>query len=190
MKKIIILLFITFSGLCFAQGSQNTSVFHRLLVYNSENEVMLVKIKGTDVWVTPGFYQDSVQCIKEGLHKIALTYGMTISNPELKGAFSMRRETGETREMLIRNIYRCNYLGGKVHFPENQSFKIGEIKWLPMKEVLSVISFESIRMFIKQTYDFPNIVWGGSISAIREDKQWNYKIVEAFYPLFSLKNPR
>ena len=187
MKKIIILLFITFSEVCFAQVNHNTSVFHRLVIYNSDNEIMIVKIKDTDVWVTPGFYQDSIQFIKEGLHDIASTYGIKISNPELKGTFSMRRETGETKEMLIRNIYSCKYLSGTVHFPENQSFEIGEIKWLSIKEALSLIPFESVRMFIKQTYDYPNVVWGGSISAIREGDKWKYKIMEEFYPLFTSK---
>ena len=54
-----------------------------------------------------------------------------------------------------------------------------------MKEALSVISFESIRMFIKQTDEYPNVVWGGSISAVKEDNNWRYKIREEFYPLFS-----
>ena len=187
MKNIIILIFLTFSGICSAQGNHNASIFHRLIIYNADNEIMLVKIKDTDVWVTPGFYQDSVQFIKKGLHDIASTYGMKISNPELKGTFSMRRERGETTEMLIRNIYSCNYLNGKVHFPENQSFEIGEIKWLPIKEALPLISFESIRLFIKQTYDYPDVASGGSLSAIRDDNKWRYTIVEEFYPLFSPK---
>ena len=187
MKKTIFLLFITLSVGCFAQVNHDISIFHRLVIYNSDKEIMLVKIKDTDVWVTPGFYQDSIQFINEGLHDIASTYGIKISNPELKGTFSMRRENGGNKEMLIRNIYSCNYLSGKVHFPENQSFKIGEIKWLPMKEALSLIPFESVRMFMKQTDDYPNFVWGGSINAIRVDNKWEYQIMEEFYPLFSPK---
>ena len=185
MKNILILLFLVTCQSSFAQKHGKVSTFHRLIINNSENEIMMVKIKNKDVWVTPGFYQDSVQFIKEGLHEIASTYGMKISNPTLKGMFSMRREIGETKEMLIRNIYSCNYLSGNVHFPENQTFEIGEIKWLPLEEALSLISFESIKMFIKQTYNYPNVVWGGSISAIKEDNKWRYEIIEDFYPLYS-----
>ncbi len=188
MKNLIILLLLLISQPSLAQGNSNTSIFHRLIVYNSDNEIMLVKVKNSEMWLTPGFYQDSIQFIKEGLHGIASTYGMKISNPELKGIFSMRREIGETREMLIRNIYHCKHLDGKVHFPENQPFEIDEIKWLPIEEALSIIPFESTRLFIKQTHDNPNVVWGGSISAIRENNKWSYKIMEEFYPLFSSKN--
>ena len=127
MKNVLILLLLATSQLGFAQKNGNVSIFHRLIISNSNNEIMMVKIKNTDVWVTPGFYQDSVQFIKEGLHDIAATYGMKISNPKLKGAFSMRREIGEKREMLLRNIYHSNYLSGEIHFPVNQSFQIGEI---------------------------------------------------------------
>ncbi|MFT4536230.1 MAG: hypothetical protein ACI9P5_003606 [Saprospiraceae bacterium] len=169
MKYIFILLLLVICQSSFAQKYGKISIFHRLVINNSENEVMVVNLKDTDVWETPGFYQDSVQFTKEGLHEIAMTYGMKISNPELSGMFSTRREIEDKREMLIRNIYHSNYLSGEIHFPENQPFQIGEIKWLPIEEALSLISFESIRMFIKPTYDFPNVVWGGSIAAIRED---------------------
>lgn len=148
---------------------------------------MVVKIKNTDIWVTPGFYQDSVQFIKKGLHDIAATYGMKISNPELKGMFSMRREHGAKQEILIRNIYHCNYLSGKIHFPENQPFELDEIKWLPVKTACSLISFESIRMFIKQTDKHSNEVSGGSIHAKKEGKNWKYEIIEPFYSLFKSK---
>jgi len=187
MKNLIVFLLLTFCYSGFAQIDKNVSIFHRLIIHNAANEIMLVKIKGAEVWVTPGFYQDSTQFIKKGLHDIAMTYGMQISDPELKGTFAMRREVGESKEMLIRNIYHCNYLNGKVHFPENQSFEINEIKWLPLKEALPLISFESMRMFIKQTSDNPDVIWGGSINAVKEDDKWKYEVMEAFYPLF---NPR
>lgn len=186
MKKILILFLLVLSEGSFAQDN-NLSIFHRLVIYNSANEVMVVNIKGSEIWVTPGFYQDSVQFTKKGLHDIASTYGMTISSPELKGTFSMRRERGDRREMLIRNIYSCQYLSGDIHFPENQSFTIGEIRWLPMDEALLLIPFEPIRLFMKHTHDHPNTLWGGAINGIRENNEWKYEITEEFYPLFSSK---
>ena len=184
MKTIIMLLFLTFSGVSFAQGNQDTSVFHRLIIYNAQNEIMLVKFKDTDLWVTPGFYQDSIQFIKAGLHTIAATYGLKISTPKLRGTFSLRRENGDSKKMLIRNIYHCNYLSGTIHFPENQTFEIDEIKWLPLKEALLKIPLESVKMFIEQTNKPSNVVWGGSISVRKKDDKWQYEIIEEFYPIF------
>lgn len=179
----LILLSVCLSGV--GQSTTDISIFHRLIIYNASNEIMLVNIKNTEVWVTPGFYQDNAQFIKEGLHAIAATYGMEIADPELKGMFSMRRAKGDGTEMLIRNIYHCNYKSGEIHFPENQSFEIGEIKWLPIQEAIALISFESIGMFMKQTHEHPDKVWGGSITALRENGKLSYKIEEEFYPLFN-----
>ena len=187
MNKIVIFLLLIASQSSFAQGKSKVSIFHRLVVYNAKNEIMLVKIKGADVWVTPGFYQDTIQFSKQGLHDVAATYGMKISDPELQGVFSMRRETGGKKEMLIRNIYRCKYLEGEVHFPENQPFSISEIKWLPMNEALKTLSHISVRTLLTQTHHNPTIVSGGSIVVYREGKEWKVKIAEEFYPLFSPK---
>ena len=185
MKKIIILLLVIASQSSFAQGNKKVSIFHRLIIYNTDNEIMLVKIKDTDVWVTPGFYQDTIQSIRKGLNDVAATYGMKISSPELKGVFSMRRDIAERKEMLIRNIYTCKYLEGKIHFPEHQPFSIGEIKWLPMKEALQTLTHKSVQIFLKQTHNNPAIISGGAIVVYKESKEWKVKIVEEFYPLFS-----
>ncbi|MFK8056297.1 MAG: hypothetical protein AB8F78_09290 [Saprospiraceae bacterium] len=188
MKIIFSLLLLIACQPIFAQGSSKASVFHRLLIYNADNDFMLVKIKDTDTWVTPGFYQDSTQFVKKGLHDIAATYGLTVTDPEVKGMFSMRRERDGKQEMLVRNIYHANYVSGEEHFPENQSFEIGEIKWLPMEEARKVISFESMTMFIQRTDDYPNEVSGGSIHASRQDGAWKYETIEEFYPIFKAKN--
>lgn len=184
MKKLLILLFLTLSQIIQAQNGKNVSVFHRLLIYNTDNEIMLVRFKDSNIWVTPGFYQDNKQYIQKGLHDIATTYGITVSNPELKGVFSMKSENGEHIEMRIRNIYRCNYLHGKIKVPKN----LGEVKWLPIKEALKTITYKSINLFLKQTHNYPNVVWGGSIIALKKEIGWKYEIVEEFYPLFYPKN--
>lgn len=185
MKKILIIILLIVSQSGFSQGTNKASVFHRLLIYNSENEIMLVKVKGADVWVTPGFYQDTIQFIKQGLRDVASTYGIKISEPKLTGVFSMKRETGKTKEMLIRNIYKCNYQEGEIHFPENQPFTISEIKWVTIGKALKILTHTSVQLFVKQTHNNPNIVSGGSIIIYNENNKVKAKIIEEFYPLFS-----
>ena len=185
MKNLLIILLLITSQSSFAQGINKPSVFHRLLIYNSENKIMLVKIKDPEVWVTPGFYQDRIQFIKTGLHDIASTYGMKISEPKLKETFSMRDETGDTTEMLIRNIYKCEYLGGEIHSPENQPFIISEIKWVTVDEAIKILTHTPVQMFVKQTHNNSNIVSGGSLVVYNENGEKKTKIVEDFYPLFT-----
>lgn len=180
MTRILLLLFLFASQLSFGQSHNNVSIFHRLIIYNADQEVLLVRFKDTNIWVTPGFYQDSVQVIKEGLHDIAASYGLTVSDPELGGVFSMSREKGERREMLVRNIYRCKEIGGELITPDF----LGEAKWYPVEEALQTITYESINLFLKQIDDYPNVVWGGAVSVIMDGPERIYKITDEFYPLF------
>ena len=187
MKKLTILLLIitSVSKTTIAQ-TPKTSVFHRLMVYNDQNEIMLVRFEGTDIWVTPGFYQDATTLISKGLHDLADTYGMNISNPELKGIFSLRYAMEEKKEMWLRNIYHCKYLEGEIHFPENQSFKISEIKWLPLDDALNTLTHKFVKLFIEQTHNNPNVVSGGSLVVYNSDTQERkVKIIETFYPIFN-----
>lgn len=181
MNKLMVLFFLIFAQSIFAQSNTNVSVFHRLLIYNSNNELMIVKFKDTDIWVTPGFYQDSLQFIKQGLQDVAADYGITVSTPSLKGTFTMRSERVNKTTLSIRNIYSCNYIKGTVIIPDF----LGDVKWLPIEKALQTLTYPHINLFIKQTYDFPNVVWGGSINRLKDENGWSTQIMEAFYPLFS-----
>ena len=75
-----------------AQVDNNVSIFHRVLVMNSNNELLVVKIKNTDFWVTPGFYQTKEQSIKKEIIKTSESYGLKISDQKLKGVFLLKRE--------------------------------------------------------------------------------------------------
>lgn len=183
MNKIFIFIIMVAAQTVFSQESNNVSIFHRLLIYNSDQEVMIVQFKDTDIWVTPGFYQDSVQFIQEGLHKVAAEYGIRVTDPELKGVFSMRREFTDRTEMSVRNIYRSDYIDGTLKIPEF----LGDVKWVSVDEALQSISYKSIILFLKQTNDYPDAVWGGSVNIIRKDNKREYQVMEEFYPLFERK---
>lgn len=179
MKKLFVFILMIASQNIFSQESNNVSIFHRLVIYNSQNEILLVNFKDTDIWVTPGFYQDSVQFIKEGLHRIASNYEVKITDPELRGVFSMRREFSKTTEMSIRNIYSCSVVSGEIKTPESR----GDAKWFAIDEAIQTVTYKSIKLFLKQINDDPETIWGGSVNVIRKDGIRDYQILEEFYPL-------
>ncbi len=186
MKKLLIVLVFTVFQSNVAQENNTVSVFHRLLIYNSDNQIMLVKIKGkgAEVWVTPGIYQDSNQFIKKGLDDLVKTYGIETSSPELKGVFSVQYENDEKKEMWLRNYYTCKYIKGDIHFPKNQPFTVSEIKWVSLEKSLEMLSHEFVKLMLEQTHNNPNLVSGGSISVFKENHKVKVKIEEEFYPLF------
>ncbi len=85
----IFLLVITFLILpLFAQENGEVPEFHRLLIFNSENQLMVVKIKNTNFWVTPGLYSKDKKLTNENLYKLATEYGLKVTKPSLKGIFT------------------------------------------------------------------------------------------------------
>ncbi|PHV04072.1 hypothetical protein CSQ96_27910 [Janthinobacterium sp. BJB412] len=68
----------------YAQEAPKTSTFHRLLLLNEKNELMVVKIKNSNRWVTPGWYQDDRLTIAQGLDELAAGYGVKIATPKLR----------------------------------------------------------------------------------------------------------
>ena len=55
-----------------------------MLVLNKDKKLLVVKLKNHDLWVTPGLYQNSSQTIKQGIDSIASTYGIKISDMQLR----------------------------------------------------------------------------------------------------------
>lgn len=86
-----------------AQTQPNISIFNRLLIFNAKNEVLVVRVKSTKAWLTPGFYQDNKVLLKEGLNNTAAVFGLTISEPRLQGVFVMKRR--EDKHLGYRNFF-------------------------------------------------------------------------------------
>ena len=55
-KSILLFAFVLTSIQLF--GQTEVGLFNRMFIYNDSSEIMLVKIKGTELWVTPGLYQN------------------------------------------------------------------------------------------------------------------------------------
>lgn len=178
MNKIIF-FFLLLSQTIVSQKANNVSVFHRFLILNSDNEIMVVKIKDTDFWVTPGLYQNSQQFIKKGLDNMAASYGITVSRPELKGVFLLKRELNKILATSLRNIFIVRMIDGKAILPKG----IEKVKWLSLKEAQKLITFPHINTMINQIMQNRNQIWGGAILQYKEGNQFRSKILEEFYPL-------
>ena len=68
-----------------AGGKEADKLFHRLLLLNDKQELLVVKIKNTDFWVTPGLYATSDEPTEQKLHEQAAEYGLSLSELDLKG---------------------------------------------------------------------------------------------------------
>lgn len=153
------------------------SIFHRLLILNTQNEIMLVKIKSSNRWATPGWYQDGNLSIRTGLDELAATYGIRISDPLLRGVFTLTGQQEKT--VSSRLIYLVRVKSGAVQAPST----IEEIRWLPAEKAQELISFPHISAQIKQIMQYPNTLWGGAQLRTLENGVYGVKTLEDFYSL-------
>ena len=179
MKKVIVVILIILFQSVNAQVEKDISIFHRLLLLNSQNELMVVKIENTDFWVTPGLYQTKKQTLKTGLDSIAATYGIEIKQLKLNGTFLLKRELNGKTTTSLRNVYTAKIKNSNIKKPDG----IEEIQWLPMKDALEKITFPHINLMIKQLMTAPDKVWGGTLLQYKENDTWKTKIIEEFYTL-------
>lgn len=180
MKTISLIFMLLVSSLLAAQTAPRPSIFHRLLIFNEKNELLIIKIKSARRWVTPGWYQDDRQTVREGLDGEAASYGVRITPPELHGVFTLKRPEHETS---IRLIYTASLKGGTFKAPDS----VEEVKWLPVPKALETLSFPHISAQIDHITKQPGTVWGGAQLMTLENGVYGQKTLEAFYPIFERK---
>ena len=187
MLKVFVFLFLFNVNSLISQHSGEVSIFHRLLILNADNELMVVKIENSDFWVTPGLYQNDRQTIKSGLDSIAGTYGLQIYDPSFKGMFTLEREINGTHSYSLRNVFLAWVKEDHLVLPQG----ISDVKWLPINKATELISFPHINTMIRQVMEHPGVIWGGSLLQYKDHEGFKTRILEEFYPLntgVSIKN--
>lgn len=174
MKKLLLLIGFLYTQAICAQEAPKSITFHRLLLLNEKNELMVVKIKNSNRWVTPGWYQDDRSTVTEGLDELAASYGVKITTPALRGVFTLKGS-----QVSTRLVYTTRIKSGELKAPD----LIDEIKWLPIPKAVETITFPHIRTQITQISSYPDVVWGGAQTMFLENGVYGSKIVENFYPL-------
>lgn len=175
MKKILLVLFIAFMSVSVKAQESEVTTFHRMLILNKENKLLVVKIKNKDIWVTPGLYQNSKQTIKQGIDSIASTYGIKVFDVSLRGMYGLK--TPSKNYYSTRNIFVMKTDSKDLLLPEI----IGEVLWLDIDEAVKRISFPHINDFIKDVFMFPNAIRLGTIERVKSNGKLISNISEQFY---------
>jgi len=170
---MIIVLFLSTS----VWAASDVSSFHRLIVLNDKDEILLVQIKDVGFWVTPGWYQDEKQNIQTGLKNLAEDYGLVITPPKLKGMFSLKGQ--DNKIYSIRNVYVARAKAYQKTYPAI----ISDARWLPLEQATELMTFPHINFMLEQVINRPDKLWGGTIQRYKEKEAFKAKIVEPFYIL-------
>ncbi|NVK21516.1 MAG: hypothetical protein HWD86_03280 [Kangiellaceae bacterium] len=176
MKKLFLSTFLLISISVNAAEQPLEKEFHRLVVLDQEQKILVVKIKDTDFWVTPGLYSaihdDS---INEKLIKLAAEYDLTISQPILKGKFKLINGENTTN----RYFYTATKTNELLKLPSN----IESIHWLPLNEAMNLITFPHINILLNKIITSDDAIWCASVKRYREKGQYKAKLVDDFKPL-------
>ncbi len=174
--KIMIMMAVLLSSVYAQENNENTE-FHRLLISNEKNELLVVKIKNTDFWVTPGLYAVHNDSINNKLHQLAEDYGLTLTALTLRGQFQLKNK--KTQVVLNRHFYRAHVNQYMPKIPDN----IDSIRWLPFVEAMKLMTFPHIKLLTKQVIDYPDLLWAGTVLRYKKDHEYKAEIVEPFYQL-------
>lgn len=175
MKKILLVLSIVFVSISIEAQETKVTTFHRMLILNHENELLVVKFKNKDLWVTPGLYQNSKQTIKQGIDSIAATYGINVYDLELRGVYGLKntsQNSYSTRNMFVMKSKSDEKVLPKI---------IAEALWLDIDEAVKRINIPHITEYIKDVFKYPNNVRAGTVDRINSNGKRSSEISEIFY---------
>ena len=175
MKKLLFVLLIACVNKPVKAQESEVTTFHRMIILNKENKILVVKIKNKDIWVTPGLYQNSKQSVKQGIDSIASTYGIKVFDISLRGMYGLK--TPSENYYSTRNIFVMKTNDTDLILPEI----IGEVLWLAIDEVKKQITFPHINYFIEDVFKFPNELRFGTVERLESNGKLVSKISEAFY---------
>ncbi|MCC2618094.1 hypothetical protein LJ739_17700 [Aestuariibacter halophilus] len=157
--------------------------FHRLLMFNQQGQLMVVKIKGTDFWVTPGLYSTDEDFSPSRLHTLAGEYGLTINAPVLHGEFVLQF-TNDTPDST-RYFYRAVVQGGTTTLPE----AISEVRWLSVEDALKTMTFPHINLLTAQIEQHPDSVWQARIKRYQHNGAYKADLVSDFVAIRPIERP-
>lgn len=177
MKTLFIIAVTLLANNLFGQTDAEIKIFHRLVVLDAEDNIMVVKVENANVWVTPGFYQTQDQTIQNGLKNLASSYGIEFSQANLNGVFLLQRDINGKRSTSLRNVYTVRHTSGTIEKPTG----IDEVRWVSVDEATELITFPHISVMVQAIMDQPARVRGGTLRQFKEDDRWQVEIIEAFY---------
>lgn len=171
MKRyIFILIAFFFSVHLFAQ--QDNYSFLKLMVFNSEGKILLVKWNGA--WEVPGTRYNQPITLSKCIDTLAAEHGISVQNKKLNGLFTFEYENRPT--LTIMHYYTVLYEKGKLIVPENCE----DIGWFTPENALTIIPYQEMKLIISKITTKPDILWGGAIKKSSDNK---IQFVEDFHEL-------
>lgn len=171
MKHFILILLVSFYSSCLFSQQDNYS-FLKLMVFNSEDKIMLVKWNGA--WEIPGTRYNEPVTLSKYIDALATEHGISVQNKKLNGLFTFEYENRPV--LTIMYYYTALYEKGKITVPESCE----EIGWFTIEEALIKIPYKEMKLIVSKIRTSPNNLWGGAVKKLNDN---TIEFVEDFYEL-------
>lgn len=155
--------------------AQEEKAFFRLTIVNEQGELLVVKIKGSGVWVTTGLYEVPEKFSYDQFHNMASAYGLTIKDVTLHGDFQL--SAGKGKPFQTRYFYQAMASGEVQKVPDF----IEEVKWMKPDLAYDRLTFPHISYLTKQTLNHPQQVWSAKVQRYMQDGKHKLQIIEGFH---------
>ncbi len=169
-KHALVLLLLFCSSRLFAQ--QDNYTFFKLIVFNNDNKIMLVKWGGS--WEIPGTRYNIPSPIASFVDTLALEHGINVDHKKLNGLFTFKYENRPA--LTIMQYYTAQFKSGKLKVPESCE----DIGWFTVKEALAIIPYPEMRRIVEKITGNPKTLWG---AAIKKSGNNEVDFTEDFYEL-------
>ncbi|GJM64069.1 hypothetical protein [Persicobacter diffluens] len=178
MRTLLTLTFLMVLSVGYGQKRQTNFSYFKLCIVNDKDEVLLVEYKG--IWEPIGRRYNEPRTIRETLNHMAEEVGLEINHHHLGAMVNQYYNGG--KYPIIFNFWRADYVKGTPKVPADCT----DIKWVPIKEALKLVPFESMVMVMEQyLVKDKTKVWCASIDVNNQEWPHSYvtNIREDFYPL-------
>lgn len=151
-----------------------------LIIVNSKNEVLLQKNDAG--WHTLALRSNKSQSITEAMDSLAGSVGLRIHSLKLSGLYTYKFEgLPDHPESSFRMHFTAKLKDGELIQPTDP----GRLyQWVPLKEAIQKLTFESLKLETSQILASPGKIWGGTfLITWKNDTFIGSKVIEKLQPL-------
>jgi hypothetical protein len=151
-----------------------------LVILNNKSEMLLQKNEAG--WHTPVIRSNKNQSITEAMDSLAGSVGLRIHSLKLSGLYTYKFEgLPDHPESSFRMHFTARLKDGQLIQPTDPG---RSYQWVPVKEAIQKLTFESLKLETSQILTYPEKVWGGTFLITWKDDQFiGSKVIEKLYPL-------
>lgn len=151
-----------------------------LIIWNSRGEILLQKNKAG--WHTLAMRSNKSQSIKEAMDSLANSIGLKIELLRLAGLYVYKFDgLPDHKEASFRTHFTARLASGELVQPDDPE---REYRWVPVKEAIEKITFESLKLETTQILKEPDKIWGGTFLILWKDGKFlGSRVLEKPYQL-------